>query len=142
MCFSLRKTPYFSCFPLSSLAVPVDHLRVWLLFIFLYHLLISLVSCHSLYGSSSFMSAVFLVCRGLSSCCSSMVASFEFFYTYAPRSHSLYPSFVWVCLPGSGAFLFPPAFLPCHGLSGGSLSVAYPYAVHDPLAGGHAFHFC
>ena len=35
---------YFSCSPLSSLAVPVDHLRVWLLFIFLYRLLISRLS--------------------------------------------------------------------------------------------------
>ena len=47
-----------------------------------------------------------------------------------------------VCVPGSGAFLFPPTFLPCRGLSGGSLSVAYPYAVVDPLASGHALHFC
>ena len=84
---------------------------------------LSFVSCLSLYGSSSFMSAVFLVCRGLSSCCSSMVASFEFFFTYAPRSHSLYPSFVWEFVPGSGAFLFPPSFLPCRGLSG----VLYPW---------------
>ena len=53
-----------------------------------------------------------------------------------------YPSFDWECVPGSGAFLFPTTFLPCRDLSGGSLSVAYPYAVHDPLAGGHAFHFC
>ena len=35
---------YFSCSPLSSLAVPVDHLRVWLLFFFLYRLLISHLS--------------------------------------------------------------------------------------------------
>ena len=35
---------YFSCSPLSSLAVPVDHLRVSLLFIFLYCLLISHLS--------------------------------------------------------------------------------------------------
>ena len=70
-----------------------------------------------------------------------MMASFVFFFTCAPGSHSLYPSFVWECVPGSGAFLFPTTFLPCRGLSGGSLSVAYPYSVHDPLAGGHASHF-
>ena len=87
------------------------------------------------------MSEVFLDYRGLSSCCSSRVVSFEFFFTCAPGSHSLYPAFVWECVPGSGAFLFPITFLPCRGLSGGSLSVAYPYAVHGPLASGHAFNF-
>ena len=88
------------------------------------------------------MSAVFLVCHGLSSCCSSIAASFECFFTSAPQSHSLYPSLVWACVLGFGAFLFPPAFLPCRCLSSSSLSVAYPYAVHGPLAAGQAFHFC
>ena len=46
------------------------------------------------------------------------------FFTGAPCSHSLYLSFVWGCVPGCGAFLFPTTFLPCHVLSGGSLSVA------------------
>ena len=44
------------------------------------------------------------------------------FFTWAPGSHSLYPSFVWECVPGSGALLFPTTFSPCHGLSGASLS--------------------
>ena len=120
---------------------PVPHSLPWL------------IICGFGFFSSSFTAFSSLVCLlpfslwllvlyvcGLS-CCSSMVAS-EFFFTYAPRSHSLYPPFVWGCVPGSGAFLFPPTFLPCRGLSGGSLSVAYPYAVLDLLAGGHAFHFC
>ena len=95
---------------------------VSLLFIFLYCLLISFVSCHSLSGSSSFLSEVFLNCRGLSSCCSSRVVS-EFLYrcTRFPFPLSFFCLGVW---PGSDAFFFPTTFLPCRVLSGGSLSVA------------------
>ena len=52
------------------------------------------------------MSEVFLVCRGLSSCSSSMVVS-AFFFAWAPGSHSLYPSFVGRVCPA----LVPYSFL-------------------------------
>ena len=43
------------------------------------------------------------------------------FFTGAPCSLSLCPSFVWGCVPGSGAFLFHTTFLSFQVLSGGSL---------------------
>ena len=123
--FNLKIT-YFSCFPLYSLAVPVDHLRVWLLFIFLYRLLISCLS----------LTILFMAPRPLCLRSFLFVVAFppvvppwwppsRFFFTCAPGSRSLYPSFVWECVPGSGTFLFPTTFLPCRVLSCGSLSVAF-----------------
>ena len=83
---------------------------------------LSLVSCDSLYGSSSFLSEVFLRCPGLSSGSSSRVVSFEFPYGCSGFSFPL--SFCSVCVPGYGAFLFPPTFFPCRVISGGPLSMA------------------
>ena len=124
MCFSLRKTPCFSCSPLSSLAVPVHHLRVSLLFIFLYCFLISHLSLAILFmAPSPFCLRSFLIVVAFPPVVPPGFSPLSFF-AGAPGSLSLYPSFVWECVPGSGAFLFPTTFLPCHILSGGSLSVA------------------
>ena len=82
---------------------------------------LSLVSCDSLYGSSSFLSQVFLRCPGLSSGSSSRVVSFGFPYVCSGFSFPL--SFCSVCAPGYGAFLFPTTFFPCRVISGGPLSI-------------------
>ena len=85
--------------------------------------------------------SVFLVCSGLSSCSSSMVVSFVFLCLGTRFSFPL--SFfrlgvcarLW-CLTLSCYLLALP-----RPLRWFSLSVASPYAVPDPLAGGHAFLF-
>ena len=83
---------------------------------------LSLVSCDSLYGSSSFLSEVFVRCPGLSSGSSSRMVSFGFPYRCSGFSFPL--SFCSVCVPGYGAFLFPTTFFPCRVISGGPLSMA------------------
>ena len=102
----------------------------------------SFASYRSDYRHLVFLYAVVLDCRGLPPCCYSLADSFEF---SLPMRHDLIPSillFVWACELGSGAFLFPPAFLPCRCLSGSSLSPWHTtYAVNGPLASGHAVPF-
>ena len=83
---------------------------------------LSLVSCDSLYGSSSFLSEVFLRCPGLSSGSSSRVVSFGFPYGCSGFSFPL--SFCSVCVPGYGTFLFPTTFFPCRAIFWGPLSIA------------------
>ena len=99
-------------------AEPVDCLWVWLVFLFLYRLLLSRLPLAVLIiDALSFVYAVFLACRGLPSRCYSLADSFEFFFTYAPRSHPLYPSFllgVWArhwCLRLSTCLLALPLLL-------------------------------
>ena len=84
---------------------------------------LSLVSCDSLYGSSSFLSEVFLRCPGFSSGSSSRVVYFGFPYVCSGFSFPL--SFCSVCVPGYGAFLFPTTFFPCRVISGGRMSIAF-----------------
>ena len=127
-CGYLRLVPLysccFSCSPLSSLAVPIVHLRVSLLFIFLSCLLISHLSLAILFlAPRPFCLRSFFIVMAFPPVVPPGWSPSSFFIG-APGSHSLYPSFVSVCVPGSGAFLFPTIFLPCRVLSGGSLSVA------------------
>ena len=122
--------------------MPDEHWRIWLLFVFLSRLLISHLSLAILFmaprplclGSSLFVVA-------FSSCSSSMVVSFAF----SLPGHQVFIPFILLsfgvcariwCLTLSYYLLALP-----RPLRWFSLSVAYQYAVLDPLAGGHAFLF-
>ena len=83
---------------------------------------LSLGSGDSLYGSSSFLSKVFLHCPDFSSSSSSWVVSFGFPSVCSGFSFPL--SFCSLCVHGYGAFLFPTTFFPCRIISGGPLSIA------------------
>ena len=83
---------------------------------------LSLGSGDSLYGSSSFLSEVFLRCPDFSSSSSSWVVSFGFPSVCSGFSFPL--SFCSLCVTGYGAFLFPTTFFPCHVISGVPLSIA------------------
>ena len=101
--------------------------------------LLSLGSGASLYGSSSFLSKVFLRCPDFSSSSSSWLVSFGFPSVCTGFSFPL--SFCSLCVHGSGAFIFPTTFFPCRIISGGLLSIASLLQVVVLLAGGHASPF-
>ena len=127
------------------LALGAYDLLIFLLYRTLFPLLSLLIVCGFSSSSSSFTASFFLVasCRsvyrrivfyvcGLSRVSWTslllLLLSGLFRVFSLPMRHDLIPSillFVWACELGSGAFLFPPAFLPCRCLSDSSLSVAY-----------------
>ena len=102
----------FRLFPTLFLAVPVEHLRIWLVFIFLSRLLISHLS----------LAILFMVPCPLCLRSSLFVVAFppvlppwwshSRFLCLGTRFSFLLSFFRWECVPGSGALLFPTTFLP------------------------------
>ena len=126
-CSSMRWVPSsccFSCYPLlPGCASCAWGVRPLLFLRRLMPSLLSLGSGASLYGSSSFLSEVFLHCPDFSSSSSSWLVSFGFPSVGTGFSFPL--SFCSLCVHGSGAlFFFPTTFFPCRIISGGPLSIA------------------
>ena len=99
---------------------------------------LSLVSCASLYGFSSFLSEVFLRCPGFSSASSSRVVYFGFPYVCSGFSFPVFLFSVFACL-----WCLPRSYylLPLQRHLWGSSVHCFPSAFCDPLAEGHAFIF-
>ena len=139
--------PCAGCLPLavspvtrSSLAVPPALGELGPAFSSSSHTFSSLLgSGASLYGSSSFLSEVVLHCPDFLSSSSSWLVSFGF---PSVCTGFLFPlSFCFLCVLGSGAFIFPTTFFPCRIISGGPLFIASLLQVVVLLAGGQASPF-